>query len=75
MNITLRRRRVSVLGIQFCLPRFKASDAVFAYTEGKIRVCNHAKDIIGGKFSSQKNSGLTKNLPCKSYTYTECVSV
>jgi hypothetical protein len=73
MNIVLKSRWSSVLGIQFRLPRFKASNTAIDYVEGKIMIRNHAKDIIGGKFSIQGNSVLTENIPCNSHARTECV--
>jgi hypothetical protein len=69
MNIVFKSRWSSVLGIQFRLP----SNTAFDDVEGKIRIRNHAKDIIGGKFSIQANSVLLENNQCKSHARTECV--
>jgi hypothetical protein len=73
MNIVLKSRWSSVLGIQFRVPRFKASNTAFDDVEGKIRIRNHAKDIIGGKFSIQGNNVLPENNPYKSHALTESV--
>jgi hypothetical protein len=61
MNIVLQHGSLSIAGMQLNLPRLKARRACFDVTNGKIRIRNQAKDIIGGKFSAKANITLINN--------------